>query len=157
MRGNSHAAALSARIGIATGRVMIHQKEGDHYGENVIGACLNKAARLQAIAIENTAVVCGITRKLVGKAFDFEDLGPKQLKGFEQPESVYRLKARRRKSLSRFEAFRGERRMPLVGRDNELGYSPRASLRGCQRSRRRRSPVRSARDRKVQAHRGVAQ
>ena len=99
---------------------MIHQKEGDHYGENVIGACLNKAARLQTTAIENSAVVCSATRKLVGKAFEFEDLGPQQLKGFERPEAVYRLKARRRKGLSRFEALRGERRTPLVGRNDEL-------------------------------------
>ena len=113
-------AALSARIGIATGHVIIHQKAGDHYGENVVGACLNKAARLQTIATENSAVVCAATRKLVGKAFEFEDLGQQVLRGFEQPETVYRVKPRRRKGLSRFEALRGEHRTPLVGREEEL-------------------------------------
>ncbi|MCC2654152.1 MAG: Adenylate cyclase, partial [Microvirga sp.] len=103
-----------------TGRVIIHQKPGDHYGENVVGACLNKAARLQALALENTASVCGATRKLVGKAFEFEDLGQQMLKGFERPEAVYRIRPRRRKGLSRFEALRGERRTPLVGRAEEL-------------------------------------
>ncbi len=118
--GRSAGLALSARIGVATGRVIIHQKPGDHYGENVVGACLNKAARLQALASENTAIVCGVTRRLVGRAFEFEDLGPRSLKGFERPEKVYSLRPRRRKGLSRFEALRGERRTPFVGRDREL-------------------------------------
>ena len=120
MSGRSAGSLLAARIGIATGRVIIHQKPGDHYGENVVGACLNKAARLQTLASENTAIVCGVTRRLVGKAFEFEDLGPQSLKGFERPETVYSIKPRRRKGLSRFEALRGERRTPLVGRDAEL-------------------------------------
>ena len=47
-----------ARIGIATGRVIIHQKPGDHYGENVVGACLNKAARLQTLAHRKTLRSC---------------------------------------------------------------------------------------------------
>ena len=111
---------LAARIGIATGHVIIHQKPGDHYGENVVGACLNKAARLQTVATENSAVVCAATRRLVGKAFEFEALGQKVLKGFEQAETVFRVKPRRRKGLSRFEALRGERRAPLVGRQEEL-------------------------------------
>jgi class 3 adenylate cyclase len=120
MSGKSAGYALAARIGVATGRVVIHQKPGDHYGENVVGACLNKAARLQALALENSANVCAATRKLVGKAFEFEDLGQQPLKGFERPEAVYRIKPRRRKGLSRFEALRGERRTPLVGRAEEL-------------------------------------
>jgi class 3 adenylate cyclase len=120
MSGRSAGPSLAARIGVATGRVIIHQKPGDHYGENAVGACLNKAARLQTLASENTAIVCGATRKLVGRAFEFEDLGSQLLKGFEQPEPVYRIKPRRRKGLSRFEALRGERRTPLVGRDEEL-------------------------------------
>ncbi len=112
--------ALAARIGIATGHVIIQQKPDDHYGENVVGACLNKAARLQTIATANTAIVCAATRKLVGKAFEFEDLGLQALKGFEQQEAVFKVRPRRRKGLSRFEALRGERRMPLIGRDDEL-------------------------------------
>jgi class 3 adenylate cyclase len=120
MSARAEGSALAARIGVATGRVIVHQKPGDHYGENVVGACLNKAARLQSLASENTAIVCGVTRKLVGKAFEFEDLGPQSLKGFERPEIVYGLKPRRRKGLSRFEALRGERRTPLVGRAQEL-------------------------------------
>jgi len=120
MSERSAGSPLAARIGVATGRVIIHQKPGDHYGENVVGACLNKAARLQTLASENTAVVCGVTRRLVGKAFEFEDLGPQSLKGFERPETVYSIKPRRRRGLSRFEALRGERRTPLVGRDAEL-------------------------------------
>ena len=83
---------IAARIGIATGRVIIHQKAGDHFGENVVGACLNKAARLQTVADENEAIVCSTTRKLAGKAFDFENLGTRLLKGFEQQETVYRIK-----------------------------------------------------------------
>ncbi len=120
MSTGSQGSALEARIGIATGRVIVHQKPGDHYGENVVGTCLNKAARLQSLAPENTAIFCGVTRKLVGKAFEFEDLGPQSLKGFERPENIYRLKPRRRKGMSRFEALRGERRTPLVGRTQEL-------------------------------------
>jgi hypothetical protein len=41
---------------------------------------------LQGIAAPNTVVIANSTRKLLGKLFEFEDLGGKDLKGIEGPE-----------------------------------------------------------------------
>jgi ATP-dependent Clp protease ATP-binding subunit ClpA len=48
------------------------------------------------------------------------DLAPQRLKGFAEPLSVYRVEGKSH-GEDRFEALRGHRLTPLVGRDHELG------------------------------------
>ena len=156
MSDKSGGAPLAARIGVATGRVIIHQKAGDHYGENVVGACLNKAARLQTLASENTAIVCAATRQLVGKAFEFEDLGAQSLKGFERPESVYAIKPRRRKGP---QPVRGvaRRTAHAAGRPRRrAGGAAHHDGAGLRRRGRRGRPGRRTRHRQVAADRCAA-
>jgi class 3 adenylate cyclase len=84
---------LAARIGIATGQVVV----GDLFGEGaaeeeaVVGETPNLAARLQALAEPGAVVVSQATRRLLGGLFDLEDLGPNRLKGFAEPLAVWHV------------------------------------------------------------------
>jgi hypothetical protein len=76
--------ALAARIGIATGLVMVGELlgEGTAQEQTVIGETPNLAARLQALAAPGSVVISQATRRLVGGLFELADLGPQRLKGF---------------------------------------------------------------------------
>jgi predicted ATPase len=56
---------------------------------------------------------------LVGGLFELDDLGHQRVKGFAEPLSVWRVLSEGRKE-GRFEALRGAKLTPLVGRDEEL-------------------------------------
>jgi class 3 adenylate cyclase/tetratricopeptide (TPR) repeat protein len=114
---------LEARIGIATGMVMVSPGEGRAFGET-----MNLAARLQAVAEPSTVVVSPRVRRLAGGAFEYTDLGEHELKGISKPSRVYRVLG---PSVSdgRFEAATRSGLTPLVGRDVELdGLLERWSL-----------------------------
>ncbi|RWK44302.1 adenylate/guanylate cyclase domain-containing protein [Mesorhizobium sp.] len=112
---------LQARIGIGTGIVVVGDIVG--YGEarerGVIGETPNLAARLQGLAEPNTVVIEERTHHLLGHLFDFRDLGTLDVKGYSEPIRAYQVL---RPSVldSRFEALRGERFTPLVGREKEI-------------------------------------
>jgi class 3 adenylate cyclase len=75
--------SLSARIGIATGLVVVGDLigEGSAQEEAVIGETPNLAARLQALAKPDTVVVADSTHRLVTGLFDTVDLGPREPQG----------------------------------------------------------------------------
>jgi class 3 adenylate cyclase/tetratricopeptide (TPR) repeat protein len=101
---------LHTRIGIDTGIVVID-------GVGVLGPALNRAARLQALAVPDTVLISSATSDLVAGLFDTQPLGPRVLKGVEAPVEVHRVTARR-------DPVRGARArpasLPLIGRDAEL-------------------------------------
>jgi class 3 adenylate cyclase/predicted ATPase len=74
---------LQARIGIATGLVVIGNLHGEIADNalDVAGETPNLAARLQGIAGPNTIVVAADTRKQVGDLFEWGDLGSLRLRG----------------------------------------------------------------------------
>ncbi len=115
-------AELRARAGIATGQVVI----GDLVGETgrdtdaVIGETPNLAARLQGIAEPGQVAVGEATRRLIGVAFELEDLGARELKGFPEPVLAWRV-AGERALGSRFEAAHSDRLTTFVGREHEIG------------------------------------
>ena len=113
---------LEARIGIATGLVVVGDLigEGAAQEEAVVGETPNLAARLQALAEPGAVVISQATRRLVGGLFELSDLGPQRLKGFAEPLAAWRVEGEGR-AEGRFEALHGERLTPLVGRDHELG------------------------------------
>jgi adenylate cyclase len=76
------------RVGLATGEVV--SVFGDVYGPEV-----NLAARLVRLAEPSTAVVSERAHRACADHFEFEALGPHQLKGFAAPVDVYRLVGRR--------------------------------------------------------------
>ena len=113
---------LAARVGIATGLVMVGELigEGAAREEAVVGETPNLAARLQALAAPGSVVISHATRRLVGGLFELADLGPRRLKGFAEPFTAWRVEGEGR-AEGRFEALHGERLTPLVGREHELG------------------------------------
>ena len=112
---------LQIRIGVATGLVVAGDIIGEGASEEraVLGETPNLAARLQSLAEPNTIVISAETRQLTTEVFTYEDLGGHDLKGFSEPVQAWRVSGEQR-TESRFEAVRGGRLTPLVGRDNEL-------------------------------------
>jgi class 3 adenylate cyclase len=115
-------APLAARVGIATGQVVVGDLigEGAAQEEAVVGETPNLAARLQALAGPGAMVISQATRRLVGGLFELADLGPQRLKGFAEPLAAFRVEGEGR-AEGRFEALHGQRLTPLIGREHELG------------------------------------
>lgn len=111
---------LAARIGIATGLVVVGDLagEGPAQEEAVVGETPNLAARLQALAEPNTVVVAEGTQRLVAGLFEMVDLGHRYLKGFAAPVRAWRI-AREAVAEGRFDALHGVA-TPLVGRAAEV-------------------------------------
>jgi class 3 adenylate cyclase/tetratricopeptide (TPR) repeat protein len=112
---------LAARIGIATGLVMVGELigEGVAQEQTVVGETPNLAARLQALATPGKIVVSHMTRRLVGGLFEVTDLGPVRLKGFAEPLAAWLVEGEAR-TEGRFEALHGSVLTPLVGREHIL-------------------------------------
>jgi len=117
----SGAVPLAVRLGIATGPVVVGDLigEGASLEHDVVGETPNLAARLQGLAPENSVVVSGETRRLLGALFELHDLGDQELKGFEAPVRAFQVIDTATVD-SRFEAAAGERLTPFVGRDHEI-------------------------------------
>ena len=119
--GKEHGVALSVRIGIATGPVVV----GDLIGEDasqesaVVGETPNLAARLQGLAAPNTAVISSSTHDLAAGAFEYEDLGAHKLKGIAEPVHAWQVVSPSGVE-SRFEALHRVGLTPLVGREQEI-------------------------------------
>jgi class 3 adenylate cyclase/predicted ATPase len=114
-------ATLQTRVGIATGMVVVGDLIGSGASQEqaIIGETPNLAARLQGVAEPNMVVIAGSTRRLLGKLFELEDLGARDLKGI--PEPVYTWAALRPSTVeSRFEALHASGATALVGREEEL-------------------------------------
>jgi class 3 adenylate cyclase/tetratricopeptide (TPR) repeat protein len=111
---------LQARVGIATGIVVV----GDLVGEGVtqenaaIGETTNLAARLQTLADPNAVLICPETHRLLGRLFEYRELGARHLKGFAKPVQVRQVTGSS-KVENRFEAKEGAI-STLLGRDEEL-------------------------------------
>lgn len=117
-----HLENLQARIGIASGEVVVGEIIGDATSDSgaVIGETPNLAARLQGVANTGKIVISASTRSLVGTAFELEDIGHFELKGFDVPVQAWRVVGDAEVE-SRFEAAHGSNLTDLVGREHELG------------------------------------
>ena len=114
-------APLQTRVGIATGLVVVGDLIGAGASQEqaIVGETPNLAARLQGVAEPNMVVIAGSTRRLLGRLFELEDLGARDLKGI--PEPVYAWAALRPSPVeSRFEALHASGVTTLVGREEEL-------------------------------------
>ena len=85
--------ALAARVGIATGQVVIGDIVGEAATEAgaVAGETPNLAARLQDVASPGQVVIGSNTKLLIGDAFDLMDLGSRELKGIGDQVPVWRV------------------------------------------------------------------
>ena len=122
IKGEGGKEALSVRIGIATGPVVVGEasRNGDVDDSLAVGETPNVAARLQGLAGINEIVIGPTTRRLVGNTFELDDLGMHTLKGIVAPMHAWRAKAVL-KTEGRFEAAHsGATLTELVGRDEEV-------------------------------------
>ena len=112
---------MAVRVGINTGLVVAGDIGTGEFRDEmaVVGETPNVAARLQELAAPGTVLVGQRTHRLVEGLFVFDNLGPRTIKGIEEPVLVYR--AREASGLrSQFEATAIRGLTPLVGRDDEL-------------------------------------
>jgi len=121
VRGLQTPEPLEARVGIATGLVVVGDLIGSGASQEhaIVGKTPNLAARLQGLAAPSMVVIADSTRKLLGNLFELEDLGGKDLKGIEGPERAWAV-LRANLVDSRFEAFHTTGVTELVGRQEEL-------------------------------------
>ena len=112
---------LAARVGIATGQVVVGDLEQGSIGQHgmVTGETPNLAARLEGVAPPGGVAIGRTTRALVTAAFDLAFLGPQDLKGFNAPVDAWLLRAERI-AESRFGAP-GARLTAFTGRTHEVG------------------------------------
>ncbi|TMJ57921.1 MAG: guanylate cyclase [Alphaproteobacteria bacterium] len=112
--------SLHVHVGIASGTVVVGDIEGA--GRRQVGAIAgetpNLAARLEALAGPDQVVIGGLTRRLIGRAFILDDLGPQELKGIAEPVRAWQVLAERSVE-SRFDARAG-RLTPFIGREHEV-------------------------------------
>ncbi len=121
VRRASSTEALSVRIGIATGPVVVGEQTGvGDQSRLAVGSTPNLAARLQGLATADQIVIAASTHRLIGNAFELSYLGEHDLKGIAEPVHAWRVE-RGLLTESRFDASRGGQALtPLVGRDEEL-------------------------------------
>ena len=85
-RNTSADQPIRIRIGMSAGEPIA--EDGDLYGSAV-----NAAARIGAEAEGDQIVVSDVVRQLVaGKGFDFEDLGPVELRGIDEPMRLFEVR-----------------------------------------------------------------
>ena len=118
---------LSVRVGIASGLVVVGDLigEGAAREEAVVGETPTSRHGCRLWRSPEQVVIAPGTRRLVGGFFDLADLGAHQLKGFAESVRAWRP-LRESRASSRFEALRGGRLTPLVGRERELDVLARA-------------------------------
>ena len=120
-RLNVESIKLQARVGIATGLVVVGDLigEGSAQEQSVVGETPNLASRLQALAAPDAVVIAAATRRLVGDLFEYRDLGAVEVKGIAEPVPAWQV-LHPTEVASRFEALRGSVLSRLVGRDEEM-------------------------------------
>ncbi|MBM3522837.1 MAG: adenylate cyclase, partial [Alphaproteobacteria bacterium] len=113
--------ALAARVGIATGPVVVGDVIGEELARevNVVGETPNLAARLQGVADRGQVVIAETTRRLVGELFALRTLAPQELRGYASPVRAFVVEGARAVE-SRFAAVRAARSR-FVGRAQEVG------------------------------------
>jgi class 3 adenylate cyclase len=119
VNGLASHAPLQARVGIATGLVVIGDLigSGEAQERGIVGETPNLAARLQGIAEPDQVMIGETTRRLIGTLFELKELGPCDLKGLGSVPAW--LVLGEGTVEGRFEALHGTGFSALVGRESE--------------------------------------
>ncbi len=107
---------LAVRVGLNTGLVIAGAVGTGHKRDyTVMGDAVNVAQRLETAAVPGSVLVGETTFGHTRDRFEYDPLGPINLKGLPEPVRAYRLVAMRAPT-------RGELRdrTPLIGRESEL-------------------------------------
>jgi class 3 adenylate cyclase/tetratricopeptide (TPR) repeat protein len=110
---------FAVRVGVNTGLVVVGAVGSDLRMEySALGDAVNVAARMEQTAQPGTVQVAHDTHRLVADLFEFEELGPVEVKGKTDPVSSYRVIARRAdaRRTRGIEGLQAE----MVGREAEL-------------------------------------
>jgi len=113
--------SLEVRIGVATGPVVVGETgDGDAaVPKAAVGETPNVAARVQALASPDQIVIAASTHRLIGGAFEYDDLDEQVLKGVVEPLRLWRVLGES-KTEGRFEAHTAGGLTPFVGRETEV-------------------------------------
>jgi class 3 adenylate cyclase/tetratricopeptide (TPR) repeat protein len=112
---------MRCRVGIATGMVIV----GDFVGVGqvrdygIVGDAPDLAVRLQVSAQPDTVTIESTTWRLIGNLFDCRDLGALDTNSDTEPMRRWQVLGES-VVASRFEALRGSKLTPLIGRDEEI-------------------------------------
>src|SRR6516164_8085509 len=112
---------IRCRVGIATGMVIVGDLVGADEGRDhgIVGDAPDLAIRLQVSAEPDTVTIESTTWRLIGNLFDCRDLGELDASGDTEPKRRWQVLGES-VVASRFEALRGSKLSPLVGRDDEI-------------------------------------
>jgi predicted ATPase/class 3 adenylate cyclase len=111
---------VEARVGLDTGEVVLREIETSGGAEYTpIGLAANLASRIQGLALPGSVLITERLRKLTEGYFQFEDLGPKSIKGLTESITVHQVTGLG-PLRTRFQAAVQRGLSAFVGRDNEI-------------------------------------
>jgi class 3 adenylate cyclase len=108
---------LEARVGIESGEVVTEDEAESTFAT---GEAVNFAARLQQEAGPGEILVGPGAARLVGGRIELEQVGPLELRGWQEPVAAHRVVCASELSSSGMGAPVGGFSSPLVGRESEL-------------------------------------
>ena len=118
--GQSYDVRLQARVGMHTGLVVVGEVGGGaQHGPLALGVTPNIAAKIQAMATQESVVISAATYRLVQGYFVCQDLGAQTLPGMAAPIALYQV-LHASDARGRLEAAAHRGFTPLVGREIEL-------------------------------------
>jgi class 3 adenylate cyclase len=83
--------AVRTRVGLATGDVIVDEAATRDFGHAMIsGSVVSTAARLQAYAPHDTAVVCAATQAVTGDLIAYQEMPPVRVPGKPYPLALWR-------------------------------------------------------------------
>ena len=117
----THGLDFSIRAGINSGPVVVGNVGTDlRYEYTALGDAMNVASRVQAAAEPGSVLITASTHRLLGDAFETEDIGEITVRGKTEPVHVYRVLAPRAIPGRRRGLERAGLQSPMVGRDSQL-------------------------------------
>lgn len=121
--GPTTAGSLRARVGVATGPVVVGEfvGKGEASERGVSGEAPNLASRLQGAAEPGTVVIDAGTRRRLGDLYECRDLGPVRARGFPEPISAWQVVHRNAIGTRSEAVHAASSAKPLVGRAEEIG------------------------------------
>ena len=111
--------ALAARIGIATGLVVVGELNGTAHDRAAFGQAPALAAALRSVTKPDTVLIAASTHGLLGGLFEYDAVGPLALDGFPSAVPAW-LIISANVAESRFDALHKTRLTPFSGREEEL-------------------------------------